>query len=98
MYGVHEIKGATIKKETLINRVVEKALKNDDLAVYEPGTQSKNFLHVADVAAVYRRAVEKIANEKEKETKFFCLNGSESAILELGQLREDLARKRHQEV
>ena len=95
VYGVHQVEGVTIKKETVINRFVEKALKNEDITVYEPGMQSKNFLHVADAVAVYRRAVEKIVDEKEKETEFFCVGGSESiTILELGQLIEGLARRR----
>jgi UDP-glucose 4-epimerase len=58
LYGHHEIDGRRISKGTVINFFVERALAGEPLTVYEPGTQSRNFVHVSDVARALARGVE----------------------------------------
>ncbi|MGD2249945.1 MAG: NAD(P)-dependent oxidoreductase [Candidatus Methanofastidiosia archaeon] len=93
VYGIHYIDNKKIEKKTVINTFVEKAIKNEDLTIYKPGTQIKNFLHITDAVAAYTKAVENILEEKEKKTKFFCLGGEETlTIKELGYVIEDCAK------
>ena len=95
VYGDHEIHGTVIKKETVVNTFLDKAVKNEDLPVHEPGTQSKNFIHVKDAVQAYKCAVKKIITEPKKDATFFCLGGRESpTILELATLIQNITRKR----
>jgi len=58
LYGHHRVDGRRISKGTVINFFVERALAGEPLTVYEPGTQSRNFVHVSDVARALARGVE----------------------------------------
>lgn len=95
VYGAHEIDGIKIKKETVINKFVGKAAKNEDLTIFEPGTQPKNFLHITDAVTAYKKAVKSILADEEKKTKVFCLGSWETlTVLELGNLVKNLAEKK----
>jgi UDP-glucose 4-epimerase len=50
LYGEHSVNDRRVSKNTVINFFVERALAGETLTVYEPGTQSRNFVHVDDVA------------------------------------------------
>jgi len=43
---LHEIDGTTVSKGTVINFFVSRAQAGEPLTVYEPGTQSRNYVHV----------------------------------------------------
>ena len=58
LYGEHEIDGQTVSKGTVINFFVNRVFSDQPLTVYEPGTQSRNYVHVKDVARVYLRSAE----------------------------------------
>ncbi|ELY97769.1 NAD-dependent epimerase/dehydratase family protein [Natrialba aegyptia] len=53
LYGTHAVDGRVVTKATVLNFFAERALENESLPVYEPGTQSRNFVHVKDVARAY---------------------------------------------
>ncbi|MEF8829889.1 MAG: NAD-dependent epimerase/dehydratase family protein [Haloarcula sp.] len=63
LYGDHEIGGQRVSKGTVINFFVDRALAGETLTVYEPGTQSRNFIHVEDVARAYLRAAERLLDQ-----------------------------------
>ena len=63
LYGEHEIDGTTVSKGTVTNFFVNRALAGDTLTVYEPGTQSRNFVHVKDVARAYVRSAERMVEQ-----------------------------------
>jgi UDP-glucose 4-epimerase len=63
LYGEHEIDGTTVGKPTVINFFVNRALADETLTVYEPGTQARNFIHVKDVARVYVRSAERLLEQ-----------------------------------
>jgi len=63
LYGEHEVNGATVRKPTVINFFVDRALAGKPLTVYEPGTQARNFIHVVDVARVYVRSTERLIEQ-----------------------------------
>ena len=63
LYGSHEIDGETVSKGTVINFFVSRALSGEPLTVYEPGSQSRNFVHVRDVARSYVRSAERMLEQ-----------------------------------
>jgi nucleoside-diphosphate-sugar epimerase len=63
LYGSHEVAGQTVSKGTVINFFLSRALSGETLTVYEPGTQSRNFVHVKDVARAYVRSAERFAKQ-----------------------------------
>ncbi|MFD1585904.1 NAD-dependent epimerase/dehydratase family protein [Halorientalis brevis] len=63
LYGEHEIDGTTVSKGTVTNFFVNRALAGETLTVYEPGTQSRNFVHVKDVARAYVRSAERMVEQ-----------------------------------
>ena len=60
LYGEHTIDETVVSKPTVINFFVGRALDGEPLTVYEPGSQSRNFIHVNDVARVYVRSAEQL--------------------------------------
>jgi UDP-glucose 4-epimerase len=58
LYGEHEIGGVTVSKGTVINFFVNRVFSDQPVTVYEPGTQSRNYIHVKDVARAYIRSAE----------------------------------------
>ncbi|WP_302081541.1 NAD-dependent epimerase/dehydratase family protein [Salinibaculum rarum] len=65
LYGHHTIDGQHISKGTVINFFVDRALAGETLTVYEPGTQSRNFVHVVDVARAFVRSTERLVEQVE---------------------------------
>jgi UDP-glucose 4-epimerase len=63
VYGKHELDGQTISKNTVINFFVNRALAGEDLTVYKPGTQARNYVHVKDVANAYVRSAERLVSQ-----------------------------------
>jgi UDP-glucose 4-epimerase len=63
LYGEHEIGGRSVSKGTVTNFFVNRALAGETLTVYEPGTQSRNFVHVKDVARAYVRSGERMVEQ-----------------------------------
>ena len=63
LYGDHRAGGQRVSKGTVINFFVDRALAGETLTVYEPGTQSRNFIHVDDVARSYVHATERLLDQ-----------------------------------
>jgi len=63
LYGGHEVDGRDISKSTVINFFLSRARAGETLTVYEPGTQSRNFVHVKDVARAYLRSTERLLDQ-----------------------------------
>jgi len=63
LYGGHEVDGRDISKSTVINFFLSRARAGETLTVYEPGTQSRNFVHVKDVARAYLRSAERLLDQ-----------------------------------
>jgi nucleoside-diphosphate-sugar epimerase len=64
LYGEHEIDGRTVSKGTVINFFVGRALAEEPLTVYEPGTQARNYVHVKDVARAFLRSTERLVEQR----------------------------------
>ncbi|WP_459191156.1 NAD-dependent epimerase/dehydratase family protein [Halosimplex sp. J119] len=63
LYGEHEIDGQTVSKGTVINFFVGRAKAGENLTVYEPGDQARNYVHVKDVARAYVRSAERLVEQ-----------------------------------
>ena len=63
LYGEHTINGQRVSKGTVINFFVNRALNGEPLTVYEPGTQSRNYIHVDDVARAYVHSTEQLLDQ-----------------------------------
>jgi len=63
LYGSHRVGDRRVSKGTVINFFVDRALSGEPLTVYEPGSQSRNFVHVDDVARAYVRSAERLLDQ-----------------------------------
>jgi UDP-glucose 4-epimerase len=63
LYGDHEIGEERISKGTVTNFFLDRALAGETLTVHGPGTQSRNYIHVKDVARAYVRSAERMADQ-----------------------------------
>ena len=63
LYGNYTVDGARVSKGTVINFFIDRATAEEPMTVYKPGTQSRNFIHVVDVARSYVRSVERLREQ-----------------------------------
>jgi nucleoside-diphosphate-sugar epimerase len=64
LYGDHAVDGRRVEKRTVVTIFVEQALSGGPITVYEPGTQARNYVHVADVARAFVRSVETLLDAR----------------------------------
>ncbi|WP_254545815.1 NAD-dependent epimerase/dehydratase family protein [Halomarina pelagica] len=97
LYGEHEIDGRTVSKGTVINFFVNRALAGETLTVYEPGTQSRNFVHVKDVARAFVRSAERLVEQHaDGETgveKFEIATDEDPGVVDVAELVREIARE-----
>ncbi|GAB3669316.1 NAD-dependent epimerase/dehydratase family protein [Halopiger thermotolerans] len=95
LYGEHVIGDSVVSKSTVINFFVNRALSSEPLTVYEPGTQSRNFIHVKDVARVYVRSAERLLealDRGETGTKSYEVASDEDpSVMEVAETVAELA-------
>jgi len=95
LYGEHEIDGKRVSKGTVINFFVGRALSGEPLTVYEPGTQSRNFVHVKDVANAYVRSCERLLDQLDSgETgtwKYEIASDEDPSVMEVAKLVQSIA-------
>ncbi|AAV47942.1 UDP-glucose 4-epimerase [Haloarcula marismortui ATCC 43049] len=95
LYGSHEIDGQTVSKGTVINFFVNRALAGETLTVYEPGTQSRNFIHVKDVARAYVDSCERLLEQLDRgETgveKYEIASDEDPSVHTVAKLVRDIA-------
>lgn len=65
LYGEHVVDGTIVSKPTVLNFFVSRVDTEEPLTVYEPGTQSRNLIHVKDAAEVYVNSVEHLLDALE---------------------------------
>jgi UDP-glucose 4-epimerase len=97
LYGEHEIDGRTVSKGTVTNFFVGRALSGETLTVYEPGSQSRNFVHVRDVARAYVRSAERLAEQLDAgETgveKYELATDEDPSVMTLAEWVAEIARE-----
>ncbi|WP_135824571.1 NAD-dependent epimerase/dehydratase family protein [Halorussus ruber] len=95
LYGEHEIDGRTVSKGTVINFFVNRVFSDEPLTVYEPGTQSRNYVHVKDVARAYLRSAEVMLDQLDaNETgvrKYELASEEDPSVMEVAELVQGIA-------
>jgi UDP-glucose 4-epimerase len=89
LYGEHLIDGTTVSKSTVINLFIDCIASGDPLTVYEPGTQSRNFIHIKDVADVYVKSTEQLLQAVEAGTtgvkKYEVASDDDPSVMEVAE-------------
>lgn len=97
LYGEHVVGERTVSKGTVINFFIQRALAGEPLTVYEPGSQSRNFIHVLDVADALRRGTERLLQLRDRgETgaRTFELAGDEDpGVMAVAETVAEVARE-----
>lgn len=86
LYGHHELDGREIGKNTVINIFVDRALDQKPLTVHKPGTQSRDFVHVKDVARAYERSLDELVGSDPGATTIPIASGEEHSVLDVANL------------
>lgn len=98
LYGVHHTGGQLVTKDTVIQRFVEKALAGENLTVYEPGTQARNYVHIVDTATAYVRSVEAVLNQYHNDEtgvqKYEIAGQNAPSVLDVADLIQEIAVER----
>ena len=97
LYGEHEIDGQRVSKGTVINFFVDRVLADEPLTVYQPGSQSRSYVHVNDVARAYVRSAERMqkqlaAGETGVE-KYEIASDEDPSVLEVAEMVRTSARE-----
>jgi nucleoside-diphosphate-sugar epimerase len=97
LYGDHEIGETRVSKGTVINFFVDRALAGKDLTVYEPGSQARNYVHVADVADAYPRCVERLlersANDEAGVETYEIASDEDPSVMTIAERVQAIARE-----
>jgi UDP-glucose 4-epimerase len=94
LYGAHEVDGREVSKNTVINFFVNRALAGETLTVYEPGTQSRNFVHVKDVANAFCLSVAALLESEETGAREFEIASDEDpSVMAVAELVQRVARE-----
>jgi UDP-glucose 4-epimerase len=95
LYGEHTVDDRTVSKGTVINFFVDRALAGEPLTVYEPGTQSRNFVHVRDVARAFADSIERLvdaaAADETGATRYEIATDEDPSVMTVAELVADLA-------
>jgi UDP-glucose 4-epimerase len=86
VYGSHELDGEKIRKGTVVNYFTSEAKEGNELTVHSPGTQSKDFIHVKDVARAYLRSLESIKVEEDGKKVYLLAGGESTSIKSLADM------------
>jgi nucleoside-diphosphate-sugar epimerase len=97
LYGEHAVDGRSVSKNTVINFFVDRALSGGTLTVYEPGTQSRNFVHVKDVARAFVCSAERLVEQHEAgETgveKYEIATDEDPGVMDVAETVRAIARE-----
>ena len=95
LYGDHTIDGERVSKGTVTNFFLDRALSGGTLTVYEPGTQSRNYVHVEDVARAYVKSGEAMVEALDRGdtgvAKYELASDEDPSVEEIARLVADVA-------
>lgn len=89
VYGIHQIDGKDIFKDTVVNKFIKQANDKKPITVYSPGDQMRNFIHVSDVSRAISLGIKKISKEKEKKAILFNLADKSYRIKDIAKIISD---------
>lgn len=93
IYGHHRINGQTVGKETVINIFVDQAKRGTPLTVYKPGSQARDFIHIADVARGYELALRTVLDSEPGARTVTLGSGECRSVHELAETVQRIAEE-----
>ena len=97
LYGRHTGGDRGVSKGTVINFFLSRALSGETLTVYEPGSQSRNFVHVKDVADAFVKSAERLVEQSRAgETgveKYEIASDEDPGVMAVAELVQSIARE-----
>jgi UDP-glucose 4-epimerase len=97
LYGEHEVDGEVVGKPTVINFFVGRVEAGEPLTVYEPGTQSRNFVHVKDIARSYVRSAERLLEQlaagETGSTAYEIAGTEDPSVMAVAEMVQRIARE-----
>ena len=97
LYGEHYVGGQRVTKGTVINFFLGRVFSGDPLTVYEPGTQSRNYIHVMDVARAYVHSSERLLDQLEHDEcgveKYEIASDEDPNVMTVAELVQSIARE-----
>jgi UDP-glucose 4-epimerase len=97
LYGAHEIDGQRVSKGTVINFFIDRVFEGDPLTVYQPGSQSRNYVHVDDVARAFvcsaERMREQLENGETGAEKYEIASDEDPSVIIIAERVKELARE-----
>jgi UDP-glucose 4-epimerase len=95
LYGEHEVGDQVVSKGTVINFFIGRVFAGEPLTVYEPGSQSRNFIHVDDIARAYVRSTERLLEQLNRgETgveKYEIASSEDPSVMAMAELVKEIA-------
>jgi UDP-glucose 4-epimerase len=95
LYGDHLVGEKVVSKGTVINFFLGRAMADEPLTVYEPGSQARNYLHVKDVARLYVRSAERLEEQLDAgETgteKYAIASDQDPSVMTVAERVQDIA-------
>jgi UDP-glucose 4-epimerase len=83
----------------VINFFLDRALSGEPLTVYEPGTQSRNYIHVKDVAGAYvesaERLLETLAAGETGARKYEIASDEDPSVMAVAELVSEIVAAEH---
>ncbi|QLD86821.1 NAD-dependent epimerase/dehydratase family protein [Natronomonas halophila] len=99
LYGEHVVDGTTVSKPTVLNFFVDRVDAGEPLTVYEPGTQSRNFIHVKDVAEAYidsaERLLDALAEGETGATAYEIAGDEDPSVMALAETVQSIAESEY---
>jgi UDP-glucose 4-epimerase len=86
LYGRHTVGETTLTKHNVIEIFATRAANGDPLVVNEPGTQARNWVHVADVADAYVRSVECLVDDDPGASTYLLATDDVYSVVDIAEM------------
>lgn len=93
--GSHEVGGERVARSNVVELFLQEAIEGEDMTVYRPGTQSRDFISVNDVARAFVFSVKNLlSSEEEGAERYILASGRSTGIFSLAEKISEIARER----
>jgi nucleoside-diphosphate-sugar epimerase len=84
--GSHVVDDRQVVNDSVITNFVDRALAGEPLEVYDPGTQSRDYVHVVDIADAYLSALDALADAEDGVTVYTLGSGEGASVVEVADI------------
>lgn len=91
----HEVDSERVARSNVVELFLQEAIEGEDMTVYKPGTQSRDFISVNDVAGAFALSVEELLSSEVKGAERYLLaTGRSTGILTLAEKISETVEER----